>query len=428
MAESTDSYPLPTRSTPTLDLSHHLQDIAELRAFLENLGISTANTRVERYAQYLDRCLCVGHELADAESIFKNSVGNPFQSPIDWYLYVLREVHELMWILKGFKIHLPINATEKLQLITAGRDFAALDQDSRSRDIQFELRISSYFCQSGFKVDLSTMTDVIAEDSKFVFYIECKRVGSKTKLKARLSEARQQLSTRMPKKKLTKHCFGFIAIDVTKVAFSHNGLTIGVSNEHSRDVIQSELKKIVSEFSNVLSFGSPRKLLGYWLQIHIPSLIMNPPTPLTRFSSFHVYRPLLGRKDTKALALFQCKFLSVSKSDERSLPERILTPRKEIVFPKGSIIRLDKDRIIGFLENRPKSEDALAEVIGSITMNEKEHSFTLFDVSFLPEQFVASWKREISEDQGKGSAEMLAVLYMNRFPYMEPDEGNESAS
>ena len=143
MTDDTRSYALPTESIPSLALSHHLHDIVEVRTFLESRGIETTNTRIGRYSQYLERSLRDGAEWVAGEEVFKNSAGEPFRSRTDWVLYVLREVHELMWILRGLKIHVPLGADEKLRLIVGGRDFAALDQDSRSRDIQLELRIAS---------------------------------------------------------------------------------------------------------------------------------------------------------------------------------------------------------------------------------------------------------------------------------------------
>jgi len=101
MTDDTRSYALPAERMPSLELSDHLQDLVGIRTFLESRGIATKNTRIERYAQYLERSLSDGAESVDADLIFKNSVDERFRSRGDWYLYVLREVHELMWILKG---------------------------------------------------------------------------------------------------------------------------------------------------------------------------------------------------------------------------------------------------------------------------------------------------------------------------------------
>lgn len=221
MNTSKHSYSLPEETLPSLKMQHHLRDVVEIRTFLDVRGVDTSNTRLERYEQYLRRIVDVGISCADAPSIFKSSADERFRQPIDWYLYVLRELHELMWILKGLQVRVPMGLDAKLDVLRRGSDFAALDGTSKSRDVQFELRIASYFCQRGFEVDLSSKTDIIASIGRYVFYIECKRVGKDRQLPKRLSEARKQLTARMPRRREGKRVGGCIAVDVTKVAFAH---------------------------------------------------------------------------------------------------------------------------------------------------------------------------------------------------------------
>lgn len=417
------SYTLPTETLAGLDLSHHLQDLIEIRSFFESQNIGTKNTRIERYCQYLEEAIRVGPGSVAAEKIFKNSAGEPFLSPADWILYVLREVHELMWILKGLKVHLPLGVDEKLSVIAGGRDFAALDIDSQSRNAQFELRIASYFCQGGCDVDMSTNTDIIASTNRDQFYLECKRVGSKAQLGKRLSEARTQLGRRLPKKDGNRRVLGCVAVDVTKVAFAHNGLTFGITKDHSRDVIRDKLLEIARSSDRLLSFDSCRKLLGYWLQIHIPTLVMMPPppTPATRISSFQIARPRLSRKDAKALSAFYDIFESASKEDERASPPRKLTPRNIVEFPAGSTFNVDHDRILMLLEKNSLTEEDHAEVIGTLTVNGKKHDFTFFEVRMLPRDVIDEWKQEMSTDLPQGYLLLLAQLYRRRYPYKESE-------
>lgn len=420
MAESQRSYALPTKTVPGLDLSHHLNDLNEFRAFLENRNIETRNTRIERYGIYLERSVSAGATSVDAEKIFKNSAGEPFRSPVDWHLYVLREVHELMWILKGLKVHEPVGMDKKLRNIAGGRDFAALDVDSLSRNTQFELRIASYFCQSGCEVDISTSTDVIALTDRYAFYVECKRIGSKGKLGKRLLDARGQLSRKMPQYGSRRRPLGCIAIDVTKVTFTHNGLTWALTNEHSRDVIQDKLIEITTKNDHLFSFKSCPKLLCYWLQIHIPTLIMQPsPGAGTRFSSYRIRRPLLSRKDAKTLEAFDQVFESVSMCDVRTSPGQPLTPRSAVSFPAGTTFNLDDERVMELLEQETVSDREHAEVIGSMTFDGLEDRFTFFEVGLLPDELINECRRQILADRPMGAFMLLAGLYQRRYPYEE---------
>jgi len=235
-------YELPTQTVPGINLSDHVADLLEIQSFFLCRGINTANTRIERYSKYLIEC---AEGSSTSESlIFKNSLDARFQSRIDWIMYVLREVHELMWILRGLKQHIPIGLDDKLRAIVSGSDFAALDKNSHSRNVQFELRIASYFCQSGCEVDLTTDTDVIAASSEFGFYVECKRVASANQLAGRLEKGAKQLSKRMPSEYKKLRTVGIVAADVTAVAYPHNGLTWAETEEHSRDIIRSKLDHI----------------------------------------------------------------------------------------------------------------------------------------------------------------------------------------
>lgn len=138
------------------------------------------------------------------------------------------------------------------------------DADSKSRNTQFELRIASYFCQAGCDVDLSTETDVISLSDDVAFYLECKRVGSTHQLAKRPSEAKNQLRRRIPRKNGTRVIYGCVAVDVTKCAFAHNGLTFAVTNEHSRDVIQKKLMEIVNSSHGLPLFRDFCNLFSYW--------------------------------------------------------------------------------------------------------------------------------------------------------------------
>lgn len=424
MSDEQRSYSLPTETMPAIDVSHHLEDLSEIQSFLEGRGITTKNTRIERYVRYLEGVIKDGGRAVDAERIFKNSAGEPFLSREDWYLYVLREAHELMWILKGLKAHLPVGVDEKLRTIVGGRDFAALDTDSQSRNAQFELRIASYFCQAGCEVDLSTDTDIIALTSRHTFFVECKRIASKNQLAKRLSDARTQLATRMPRRDGERLVLGCVAADVTKVAFAHNGLTFGITNDHSRDIVRERLLGIVNGSRIALSFDSPRKLLCYWLQIHISALIMIPPpaTFATRFSTYHIARPQVGRKDARALTAFYDIFESVSREDPRSSPARKLTPRMTVNFVAGSEFSVQDERILSLLAKNPVTEMEFAETVATLTLDGKQHDFRFVEVAMLPHDLIEEWKQDLEADRARAYVSLVGRLYLRRYPYEEPTE------
>ncbi len=421
MKNNPKSYTLPTETVAGLDLSHHVTDLIEIQNFIRGRGIETRNTRIERYLEYLRFVTEQGQ--TNAETIFRNSAEGPFESSTDWMLYVLREVHELMWILKGIKVRLPSGIDNKLKIIVGGRDFAALDADSLSRNTQFELRIASYFCQAGCEVDLSTETDIIALTDDQAFYLECKRVGSPNQLVKRLSEARRPLNNRMPKKNGKRIAFGCIAADVTKVAFSHNGLTWGMTEEHCRDIIQEKLIGIVSASERMPLFRNCRNLLSYWLQIHIPSLIMHPypPTTTTRFSSYHLFSNSLCRKGRRTTKDFLDIFESASKDDTRNTPAKKLKLRTSINFPKGTTFSLDDGLLMEFMDHGVVTERNINVEVGTITINDKKHTFSFFDFRTTLDGISKEWVNALPEDPNQVRIQLVMHMYAQRFPYEESE-------
>jgi hypothetical protein len=423
MDNARGTYPLPEETLPGLSVSEHLNDIAALTEFLQGRGIITQGTRIDRYAQYLTRVSAVGAAGVDASTIFKNAAPGPFESPVDWLLYVLREVHELMWILKGLQAHEPKGIAAKLKTVVGGRDFAALDVDSSSRNTQFELRIASYYCQAGWDVDLSSDTDIVGRTSDYTWYIECKRVASGAQLGKRLSEGRAQLSKRMPRRDGSRRVAGAMAVDVTKLAFSHNGLTWAMTNEHSRDIIRSKLVDVADSSERLIGFSAPRQLLCYWLQVHIASLIIRPaPVPATRFSSLHVARPNLSKAQAAALIGFYGAFESASRVDDRAAAPRRLEPRRNVTIPAGSRFAVHEHDILRLLGQHQWSDLDQEVVVASLWIDSQEFAFSFFELMMLPTAAINAWRDGLAHDAMKAHLDLLAQLYVLRRPYLEPGE------
>jgi len=419
-----NTYELPKKSLPELDLSHHLSDLIEVRDFIEARGVSAHNTRIARYISYLSGC--ISSDLVSGEAIFKNSKDERFQSPIDWHMYVLREVHELMWILKGLKAHIPQGIDDKLKLVVSGSDFAALDKNTEHRDTQYELRVASYFCQAGYTVDLSTKTDIIAESEDQVFYVECKRVGSHGGIKSSLSKAKKQIIERMPKKHSGKKTFGIIAMDVTKVVFKKNGITIGYTPDHSRDVIRDGLQKAAGTVGEVNFFSSKRSIVNCWLQIHIPVLSMAPAAPMTRFSSLVLESPLLNSDERSASLKIKNILQQTSDPDFRSDPIRTLRLREGVSFLAGSKFWFNEELLGCFLGGAAHEILNLTpdEIIARLHADEKIYEFSLFEYEMTRATFSEEDQNKIrTEDKALHTALLLiSKMYVFRFPYLSDNE------
>jgi hypothetical protein len=416
MEDESKFYRLPTQSLPGLNFSDQLADVVKIKEFLDGRSIQTKNTRIERYIQYLTEYLSEGP--MNESSVFKNSVDGRFKSSTDWLLYVLREIHELMWIFQGLKVHIPAGLDGRLEMLVNGSDFAALDTNLHCRNVQFELRIASYFCHAGCVVDLTTNTDVIALNEEFAFFVECKRIGSMTQFQRRLAEAAKQLHRRMPQTYEKRIAYGCIAADVTKAAFTHNGLTWALTSEHSRDINQKKLTSIANTLMNVPLFAGSRNLIQYWLQIHIPCHIMHPPTVITRFSSYYIQNAGTDRMVWSALKALHDISGIANKRDEREIPSRPLIRRTKLTLPPGTKFQVVEEnllrellvsgRVIG------KKDD---DVVAALTLNGFKHEFIFSELEMLVVNSSEAELKSMAENVTEVRLEVVLKMYMLRYPY-----------
>ncbi|EZI27320.1 hypothetical protein [Pseudomonas extremaustralis] len=437
MTDQQANYSKPTHSLPSLSIDDRFSDLEELRSFLEGRGIQTKNTRLDRYQKYLKLASETGLENFDPRSIFKNVTDDRFQHGLDWYLYVLREVDELMLILKGLKQYVPNGVDERLTKIVGGSDFAALDKNTESRNIQFELRVASYFCLAGFLVDLTTDTDIIASKGRYHFYIECKRVSNSKQLEENLLKAKQQLLARMPTKRhLLNKYYGVIAADVTKVACSHNGLTMGITNEHARDVVQDALRSISDKIGRINFFSKKPAIIQCWLQVHIPGLIEQPPQIFTRFSSLFIINPNTQAKSSAALKLVHEATASANLADPRELPPKKIS--RHLNLPAGTKLWLEPEIDIVFkgaadpelykklFQSGADEIDQLAKkTIGGITIKNEEYGFSMLDlVHFLgkmPQADIEELEVRLFGDNHNSRVELLCMMFLHKYPFYESD-------
>jgi hypothetical protein len=415
MLDDGSSYKLPEETLPAISFKDHAADLRLFKEFVDNLGIKTHNTRIARYAQYFDDLK--DGKIIDEKKIFKNINDARFQSALDWQLYLLREVHELMWILRGLKKHVPKGIESKIEKIVSGSDFAALDKNTESRDTQFELRIASYFCQSGCAVDLSTDTDIIALTNKHAFFVECKRIAGIRNLKDNLVKAKNQILLRMPKKYEDRRACGVIAVDATKLGFLHNGLTMGLTTDHARDIIQSKLKMIGEKVSALPIFTGRPDIVECLLQIHIPSVFVYPPATTTRFSSYSLHNQKFDRKSRSAISELYAIYQAGRIVDEREISSEQIKYRNSIDVPAGTNFSLEQDLITKILSKATNQDYAPESIVASLKMNDVVHEFTVMDLEMVIGRFTPDQVHQLATNESTDRLELILKMFMQRYPY-----------
>ena len=409
-----DRYELPDRALPGHSVADTLADIFELREILKSIEIETANTRIERYHRYYDYLHSGKRE--SAGKIFSRDAKQYIKSPLDCEMYVLREIHELLWIMRGVKQRMPNGARGKLEQIVSGRDFSASDACTSARNIQFELRIASYFCQDGYDVDIATESDIVATKGEDTFLLECKRVSSSKHFVRRIIEARQQIERRAE-----RGIHGIVAVDTSNIAFPHKGLVWGLTNEHTRDIIQDKHVSIWQGFDQRKIFSLSSSIIAVWLQIHMPALIRYPRQIVARLSSFIADNPLMNRSQRNAYDRFTYTSEIGYRNAMREKPARKLKLRESVVLPAGTTLAWDEHLLASLLETGKLDARQPEDVVLKMRLGGEEHLFFFQEMYELLPHLDRPQLTELSTDPLALRFFLACQLFGQRYPY--EDEG-----
>jgi hypothetical protein len=267
---------------------------------------------------------------------------------------------------------------------------------------------------------MSNLTDIVATHDRTTYFVECKRVTSFNALIKRLKHAKKQLRTRLTRSTLVPRNFGIIAIDVTKVAFKYNGLTLGLTADHTKDVIQDQLKIIDAGIIKSGFALKQKNLLMTWLQIHIPALVLYPNTTITRFSSLFVANGKLHGRSVEALKKLQRELYHIGKvSDERETPPKSLNFRKKVILPEGTLIGWDEKVFKVMLESWNLEPQQPEHTVLDVVIDGKKTEFSFFELSLLLANLSKEDRLKYSKDHMLARAELAARLILQRSPYEE---------
>jgi hypothetical protein len=144
--------------------------IKKLNSFAEwvkSYGIDVEKTRIGEYQRFISYL---------ASKTTEQDVSEDDSSRM---VHTLREIEELLWIQKGFRMQTLSGGMDALKKILDGAPFAKDDSSTASaRDFQLELRIASYFLQTGFSVEMNGDADLEVSFPNGRLFVECKRLKS----------------------------------------------------------------------------------------------------------------------------------------------------------------------------------------------------------------------------------------------------------
>ena len=261
------------------------QKLDSFAAWLKTVGIDASKTRVGEYQRFISYLSSKSRQDFSEEDSSR-------------MVYTLREVEELLWIQKGLMSQKLSSGIDLLKKILGGSPLAKDDSSNTlARDFQLELRIASYFIQTGFAVDMNEDADLEVAFPDGKLFVECKRLKSKSKVLKRAKIAAQQLKNRY--KSTNQQKYGLAVFDISNIIMPNQGIISGPSVNGVRDLIQAQLIDFSQKYDITKYFMPDKKALSIWLQAILPTWAKenNITEIITRFSSFHlVLAPEYGPK------------------------------------------------------------------------------------------------------------------------------------
>ncbi|WP_126454814.1 hypothetical protein [Sulfuriflexus mobilis] len=255
----------------TEPFSDKLKNANQLIEYLESKGFKAAQTRLGEYVKFYEKFL--------ADKCTKKEVQ-------DNLLLIMREMDEWSWIYRGLKVKEPEGFLELLKEALGGPTFSKNESaNTRARNIQLELRIGSYFLQSGFDINFAGLSDLVVDVAGHPVFVECKRLNSPKQVTKRAKEAASQLKARYKVSK--RPAYGLVVLDVSRVIHPEQGIATGVNTLVARDGIRAQLVQFDREHDTSEIFAKDKKLISVWIQAIVPTAHLEENEPSTRFSSIH---------------------------------------------------------------------------------------------------------------------------------------------
>jgi len=406
-------FQLPEKLTSGLALPHLLNDLEALVSSMNDLGVQTSGTRLHRYNRYLNAA--ADGDPIDHASYFADLPDAHIHDEVDLRLYIFREVHELVWIWNGIKDNAPIGATKKLQKIVGGRDFTPSDEDSTSRNYQYELRIASYFCRRKYSVDVSQQTDIVATSANERFFVECKRLSSEKQVVPKLNDAAKQLKKGMPR---TSNTYGIIALDLTQVVYPGSKFPVGVTATELKESIQAKLKAIPCSWAHSRTAQNNKQNILIWKQVQIMGIARYPFQPMTRFSNLFLPSPSLSRRKKRAFHRLEEVLHSTDGDDPRIEPDRTITPRRGAILETGTRFAWDMDLLNAFASDLMLPKIEKDHIVLEVCIREDEwEQFYIDDLAMALENLTLEERISIKGNPERAMTVLMAAMIYWRDPY-----------
>jgi len=242
------------------NFSTHFPDTGDvlrrLLPFLDANGVTHANKRRIAYLRFLDDWQARRLDHLDARQASE----------------LMREIHEIVFVLETLVTN-SLNIPKKLvQAAFDGDPTQSYEPDQdRGRNYMLNMRAAIYFIRLKYDVILDEHCDVIAEDKKNRYFIECKRLYSESKVETRISEAYKQLDARLERKSGGKKQWGIAWVDPSAIILQHCRFYMAATRQGARQAARYDLIQFSKRFIDRRMLAADRRIMSLVLQMVWPS-------------------------------------------------------------------------------------------------------------------------------------------------------------
>jgi hypothetical protein len=240
-------------TSPTFDYGIYRQRLEDLCTRLRQANIRVDSTRLDSYRK----------TFAKVEKIISEGRVRQLPDEVDFetLLNDLEESQEILEACDQFSDLSKPGLRDRLEKVLSGQRELAKESlaKAEARNVLFELVMAARIGRAGFVVDLDRIEDVFFDLFGRPCFVECKRVHSANKLRARIEEAAKQIGRRCDDSRSAK-ARGLIALDVSKI---ENPRTFLLPCQTENQVLQ-EIKQHLQAFVTLHRSGAaisrpPRK-------------------------------------------------------------------------------------------------------------------------------------------------------------------------
>ena len=231
-------------------------------AWLHELGVSYARTRVGEYCRALDVLI----------ASFQKSNFDAMRNELLRFVTALFEIHDLIDIHKSLAGQFDNELRQHVEALARGpisyTEENSATSSNRARNIAFELVTMAKLVNAGIPLDFSIKTDVAAVLDKRSLLFESKRPQSLASLEKRVKDAFAQLEAKYRSPQRLRHR-GLIAIDISKLINPRFHLYV----QEDADAIDAGLSQIVDDFiakhEHVWQTQRNKKTIGVMLRMTV---------------------------------------------------------------------------------------------------------------------------------------------------------------